>query len=61
MLINILAILEHLKVFNCAEGRNPCLLLDGQSNRFALDFLKYVINPLYEWVVCIGVPYGTTL
>ena len=50
ILIDILVILDHLKVFDRVEGRKPCLLLDGHGSRFALDFLKYVIDPLHEWV-----------
>ena len=61
ILIDILAPLEHLKVFDCAEGRKPFLLVDGHGSRFVLDFIKYVNDPLHEWVVCIDVPYGTTL
>ena len=59
--IDILATLDHLKVFDRAEGRKPCSLLDGHWSRFALDLLKYVIDPLHEWFVCIGVPYGTAI
>jgi hypothetical protein len=37
----------------------PFLLLDGHGSRLELPFLKYINNLLPEWVVCIGVPYGT--
>ena len=61
VLIDILETLDHLKVVDRAKWRKPCLLLDGYWSRFALDFLKYVIDLLHEWFVCIGVPYGTAL
>ena len=57
ILIDILVTLDHLKVFNCAEGRKSCLLLDGYESRFEL----YLIDSLYEWVVCISAPYSTVL
>ena len=61
ILIDILEILDHLNVFDCAEEKNPFLLLDGYRSEFALDFFKYMIDPLHEWAVCIGVPYGTAI
>ena len=61
ILMDILEILEHLKVFDRAKGRKPCLLLDGHGRRLVLDFLKYMIDLLNEWVVCIGVPYSIVL
>ena len=27
---------------------------------WSCHFLKYINDPLHEWVVCIGVPYGTS-
>ena len=36
-------------------------MLDGHGSRFALNFVQYVTDPLHEWAVCIGVPYGTSL
>ena len=61
ILINMLATLDHLKVFDRTGGRKLFLLLDVHGSRFALDFLKYVIDQLHEWVVYVGVPYGTAL
>ena len=28
---------------------------------FALDFMQYIIDPMYKWAVCMDVPYGTAL
>jgi hypothetical protein len=38
----------------------PFLLLDGHGSRLELPFLSYVNNEEHPWVVCIGVPYGTS-
>ena len=51
--------LDCLKVFDRVEGRKPFLLVDGHGSRFELPFLSYINDPDHEWVVCIGVPYGT--
>ena len=61
ILIDILATLDYIKCVNRSNGRKPFLLVDGHGSRFQLDFLKYVIDPNHEWVVVIGVPYGTAL
>ena len=39
----------------------PFLLLDGHGSRLELPFLSYVNKPMHKWVVCIGVPNGTSL
>ena len=39
----------------------PFLLFDGQSSQFKLPFLQYVTNTDHPWMVCQGVPYGTSL
>ena len=61
ILIDILASLEFYGVIDRTDGRKPFLLIDGHNSRFQLNFLSYVIDPTHEWVVCIGVPYGTAL
>lgn len=53
--------LDHLGIFARNNGKKPFLLLDGHGSRFEYQFLKYINNPLHEWCVCIGVPYGTAL
>jgi len=42
-------------------GSTPFLLLDGHGSRLELPFLSYVNDPMHKWVVCIGVPNGTSL
>ena len=61
ILVDIVSTLDTLSVFDRSEGRKPFLLLDGHGSRFALNFVQYVTDPLHEWAVCIGVPYGTSL
>ena len=39
----------------------PVIPLDGHGCRFELPFLSYIHDPSHEWVVVIGVPYGTAL
>jgi hypothetical protein len=41
------------------DGPKPFLLLDGHHSRFEIPFLNYIHDSQHEWVVCIGVPYGT--
>ena len=57
----ILATLDHLKVYDRSTGAKPFLLLDGHRSRLEYSFLEYVCNPDHEWVICIGVPYGTAV
>jgi len=53
--------MDSLNLFPRTEdGVKPFLLLDGHGSRLELPFLKYINDPLHEWVVCIGVPYGTS-
>jgi hypothetical protein len=46
--------------FNCSDGIDSFLLLDGHGSRFELPFVEYIHGD-YGWNVCIGVPYGTSL
>ncbi len=42
------------------DGPKPFLLLDGHGSRLELPFLEYINDPTHQWVICIGVPYGTS-
>ena len=62
ILRDTLATLDHYEIFDCScDERKPFLLLDGHGSRFELPFLQYVTSPDHPWMVCQGVPYGTSL
>ena len=61
ILVNILATLDYIRVFDCLSGRNPFLLLDDHYSRFKLPFLRYIVNKVHMWVICASVPYRTSL
>ena len=63
ILVEILQTLEQLGTYDndMAEGRVPILLLDVHGTRFQFLFFRCINNIVHEWVVCIGVPYGTAL
>ena len=42
-------------------GPLPFLLLDGHGSRLQLPFLRYTNNPYHPWIVCLGLPNGTSL
>ena len=47
-------------MFPRVDGVHPFLLLDGHGSRLELPFLNYINSPEHKWVVCLGVPYGTS-
>ena len=53
--------LDYLEVFARSTGINPYMLLGGHGSRMGLPFLRYINDPAYLWIACIGVPYGTSL
>ena len=63
ILLDIIATLDALCVFDedMKAGVKPMLLLDAHGSHFELPFLQYINDTNTEWVVCIGVPYGTSL
>ena len=61
ILRDCLATLDHYKVFPRSSNLKPFLLLDGHGSRFELTFLRYVTDSNHPWMVCQGVPYGTSL
>jgi hypothetical protein len=60
LLVEFLKKMDDLDLFPRHDGVKPFLLLDGHNSRFELPFLWYVNHPNHNWVVCIGVPYGTS-
>ena len=61
ILRDCLATLDHYEVFPRNNDKKPFLLLDGHGSRFELPFLQYVTDKQHPWMVCQGVPYGTSL
>ena len=61
ILRDCLATLDHHEIFDRKDSKKPFLLLDGHGSRFELAFLEYVTNKAHPWMVCQGVPYGTSL
>ena len=53
--------IDHLGVMPRVDGVKPFLLVGGHGSRLGLDILSYINNPEHEWVVCIGMPYGTAV
>ena len=61
ILVDIIATLDHRELFNQSTRRKHVLLIDGHGSCFKLPFVKYVTHKNHEWIVRIGVPYGTSL
>ena len=61
ILRDALATMDHYQLFERTATRRPFLLLDGHHSRFEIPFLEYVTNADHPWMICIGVPYGTSL
>jgi hypothetical protein len=60
LLVSFLKHMDALNLFPRDNGVMPFLLLDGHGSRLELPFLKYINEPQHNWIVCIGVPYGTS-
>ena len=53
--------MDHYELFPRSGNLKPFLLLDGHGSRFEIPFLRYVTDREHPWMVCQGVPYGTSL
>jgi len=60
ILANLLQQIDEHHMFPRVNGVHPFLLLDGHGSRLELPFLSHINSPEHEWVVCLGVPYGTS-
>ena len=60
LLVSFLNKMDDLELFPRQDGLKPFLLLDGHGSRLELPFLQYVNDEDHRWIVCIGVPYGTS-
>ena len=62
VLRDILKYIDDIGVFPRNEDSpTPFLLLDGHGSRIEMPFLSYINDTTHKWVVCIGVPNGTSL
>ena len=63
ILTDILRNLDNLGCYKEDQQQRfkPMFLLDAHGSRMELKFLSYINSVGTEWVVCIGVPYGTGL
>ena len=62
ILADALKTLDTLEVYPRSDGHpKPFLLVDGHQSRLQLPFLRYNNEPENNWVMCLGVPYGTAL
>ena len=63
ILRDILEHIDNIGVFpQASDSLTLFLLLDGHGSRPQMHFLLYTKNnPTHKWVVCIGVPNGTSL
>jgi hypothetical protein len=60
LLVGMLKHMDDSGIFPRNNGPPPFLILDGHGSRFDILFLEYINNPVHNWTVCIGVPYGTS-
>ena len=60
--VDTLKSLNNLGIYHRDDNHpKPFLQLNGHQSHFQLPFLQYINQPEDNWVVCIGVPYGTAL
>ena len=61
ILRDILADLDQRGLFPRSDNPHlrPFALFDGHGSRIEFEFLNYINDAGHQWVVCIGVPYGT--
>jgi len=59
LMVSFLKIMDELELVPRTDRLKRFLLLYGHGFCLELPFLQCINNPDLEWVVCIGVPYGT--
>jgi hypothetical protein len=60
ILTDLLKYLDEKLAFD-QTAADPFLLLDGYGSHFEIPFLNYINNPTSKWMVCVRVPYETSL
>ena len=61
ILKDVVHTLDTYQLFDRSNGKKPFFLLDGHGSRLSEPFVKYVLDIEHEWMICLGVPYGTSL
>ena len=62
ILKDFLRYIDEIGVFPRNEDSpTPFLLLDGHGSRIEMPCLSYINDTTHKWVVCIGVPNGTSI
>ena len=61
ILVEVFQTIDHHNLFPRTDGVKPFVLIDGHKSRLEMPFLSYINTPKDNWIVCIGVPYGTAL
>ena len=51
--------LDSYDIFPLSHKAKPFLMLDGHKSWLELPFLPNTKTPIVQWIVYIGVPYGT--
>lgn len=60
ILKDIVHTLDTYNIFDRTEGKLPFFLIDGHNSRLSEPFVNYVNDIDHKWIVCFGVPYGTS-
>ena len=61
ILTEVFQTMDHHQLFERTADVKPFVLIDGHKSRLEIPFLRYINTPKDNWIVCIGVPYGTAL
>ena len=51
--------LDELGVYERTPDRKPMALFDAHDSRLQIPLLRYINNPVTQWIFCIGLPNGT--
>ncbi len=62
ILVEILTYFDSIDLFpRVSGGPIPLLIVDGHQSCLAPIFVEYINDKKHPWMVCLGVPYATTL
>ena len=61
ILTDALREIDARQAFDSSSGVNPFMLLYGNGSRVELEFTQRMHIEPHTWVVCLGIPCGTSL